>query len=139
MEYKRFEDRIAVRLDRSDEICGSILKIAEAEHIGLATVSGIGATDDADIGVFDTETKTYCRNPVTGMHEITSLLGNLSTKDGVPYLHLHITVAGEGEKTEGGHLLRCVISLTAEIFITVIAGKAERSYDEALGLNRLVF
>lgn len=139
MEYKRFDNQIAVRLDCGDEISESILKIAEAEKITLGSVSGIGATDDVDVGVFDTDAKTYNRYTFTGTHEITSLTGNLTTKDGKPYSHLHITLAGDGGKITGGHLLRGMISLTAEIFITVIDGKAERKYDSVYGINKIAF
>ena len=139
MEYQRFNNQIAVRLDRGDEIVKSILMIAEAEKIALASISGIGATDDVDVGVFNAETRAYNTFSFKGTHEITSLTGNLTTKDAEPYLHLHITLAGEGGKIVGGHLLRGMISLTAEIFMTVIEGKAERIYDSELGINTIDF
>lgn len=139
MEYKVFGNQIVVRLDRGDEISESILKIAAMEKIALASISGIGATDDVEVGVFDTKKGTYNRFAFSGTHEITSLTGNLTTKDAEPYLHLHITLAGEAGKIVGGHLLRGIISLTAEIMITVVEGEAVRTYDSKLGINRIEF
>ena len=69
-------------------------------------------------GVERTEIKEDC--------EITSLIGNITVKNGEPYVHLHITVAGKGGNVYGGHLLKTVISATAEIFITVLPGTVER-------------
>lgn len=139
MEYSRFGNQIVVRLDQGDEISASVLKIAEAEDISLASVSGIGATNDIDVGVYDIDAKEYTRYTFRGTHEITSLIGNLTRKDGKPYAHMHVTLAGDGGKIVGGHLLRGVIVLTSEIFITVVDGKAERKYDAGLGINRLSF
>lgn len=139
MEYRVFEDTVLVRLDKGDEIVKSLLDVAAKEKLALASVSGIGATDDFTVGVFDLQRSDYERFRFGGNHEIVALVGNLTTKDGAPYIHLHITCAGEGGKTVGGHLLEAKISLTAEVFLHTVAGKAERQRDEALGINGIRF
>lgn len=139
MEYKRFGSKIVLRLDAGDEIINSILKTAKEEKITLASVTGIGGTDDALIGVFNMDEKSYNRYAVTGTHEITSLVGNINTMNGKEYTHIHITLAGEGGQLIGGHLLSCVISLTAEIFIDVIDGQVDRKKDENLQINKFSF
>ena len=139
MEYRVFEDSVVVRLDKGDLIAKSLLAVAKKEGLTLASVSGIGATDDFEVGVFDLARSDYERFRFGGNHEITSLVGNLTTKDGEPYLHLHITCAGEGGKLVGGHLFEGRISLTAEIFLQKAAGRAERLRDESLGINKIRF
>ena len=139
MEYSVFDDIIVVRLDKDEKITESLLRVAKEEGISLASVSGIGATDDFEVGVFDLEKKEYDRIHYTGNHEITSLTGNVTTKDGAPYLHLHITCAGAGGKMVGGHLFDAKISLTAEIFLQKANGKTERLRDDALGINKMLF
>ena len=139
MEYRVFEDAILVRLDKGDEIAKSLLAVAEKEGVTLASVSGIGATDDFEVGVFDLARSDYNRFRFRGNHEIVSLVGNITTKDGAPYLHLHITCAGEGGKIVGGHLFEGKISLTAEVFLKKGAGRAERLRDETLGINKILF
>ncbi|MCR4726326.1 MAG: DNA-binding protein [Clostridia bacterium] len=139
METKTFENIVAVRLDKGDEILTSLLKVAKDEKIAFAAVSGIGATDDFEVGVFDLEKQDYVRARYAGNHEINSLAGNLTTKGGEPYVHLHMTAAGPGGKLAGGHLLRAVISLTAEIFLEKIDGSAGRAFDESLKINRIKF
>ena len=138
MDYKRFDNIIAVRLDKDDEISEQIKLIAEKENITAGSVSGIGATDDFTIGVFDLEKSDYEQFSFTGNHEITSLSGNISTMNGEKYVHLHITCAGKEGKIVGGHLLKGVISLTGEIFISVADGLIDRKRDETLGINRFI-
>ena len=59
MEYRRFGNKIVARMDKGEEICAKLLELAEAEDIRLASVSGIGASNDVTLGVFDTHTKFY--------------------------------------------------------------------------------
>ncbi|MBP5404616.1 MAG: DNA-binding protein [Clostridia bacterium] len=139
MEYRVFEGTIVVRLNKGDRIAESLLAVAKAEKVTLASVSGIGATDDFEVGVFDLAAGDYERIRFEGNHEITALVGNLTTKDGAPYLHLHITCAGEGGRIVGGHLFEGRISLTAEIFLQKAKGRAERLRDEMLGINMIRF
>ena len=139
MEYKVFGSTIVVRLDKDDFLAESLLAVARKEGVTLASVSGIGATDDFEVGVFDLESSEYNHSRFFGNHEITSLAGNLTTKDGEPYLHLHITCAGEGGKVVGGHLFEAKISLTAEIFLQTAKGNAVRRRDETLGINTIRF
>ena len=139
MEYRVFEDSMLVRLDKGDKIAQGLSEVAEKEGWTLASISGIGATDDFEVGVFDLARSDYERFRFNGNHEIVSLVGNLTTKDGKPYLHLHITCAGEGGKIVGGHLFEGRISLTAEIFLQKAAGKADRLRDESLGINKINF
>ena len=139
MEYKVFEDTIVVRLDKGDEIVKSLLDVAKKEKLTLASVSGIGATDDFEVGVFDLARSDYEHVRFGGNHEIVSLVGNVTAKDGAPYLHLHIACAGEGGKIVGGHLFEGKISLTAEIFLQKGSGRAGRLRDETLGINKIRF
>lgn len=139
MEYRVFEDMILVRLDKGDEIARSLLEVAKKEGLTLASVSGIGATDDFEVGVFDLARSDYEHFRFGGNHEIVALVGNVTTKDGAPYVHLHITCAGEGGKIVGGHLFKGKISLTAEIFLQKGRGVTDRLRDESLGINKIRF
>lgn len=139
MEYKRYKNLIALRLDKGDDITESVFKVAKAEGVKAASVSGIGATDNFTVGVFDIAKKEYEKFDFSGNHEINSLTGNITEKDGAPYIHLHITATGDGCKVVGGHLIKGVISLTGEIVITVFDGKVSREFDKTLGINRWKF
>ena len=138
MEYRRFGDAIVLKLDPGEEVCASVLATAAREGVTLAEVSGIGATDDFDVGTFDLEKRTYVVNHFDIPCEITALLGTLTTKDGAPYQHLHMTAADLQGRALGGHLLRAVVSVTAEIVLRLMPGTIERRYSETAGFNMMV-
>lgn len=139
MKYKVTDDTILVRLDVGEEIQAQLLKIAEAENISYAAVSGIGATDAFTVGVFDLDKKDYDRLDFSGNHEITALCGSLTRMNGQPYVHLHINCANSKGQLVGGHLLSARISVTAELVLTCLPCIVERQYEESLHFNGLVF
>lgn len=139
MNYKKFGNKIVVRLDAGDEICESIKDVVLKENVKAASVSGIGGAGELHIGVFNEKEQKYSKYDFVGTYEITSLIGNIGTIEGEPLLHLHITAASEGAKVVGGHLLSGVISLTGEIFIDTIDGEIKKDRDEKLGINVMDF
>ena len=139
MEYRRFEDTYIVRLDPEEEILTQLMLVAEKENIMLAEISGLGALKELEISVFDTKEKAYYNNTYAEAMELLSLTGTVTCMDGKPYLHVHAT-AGDGTgKAVGGHLKKAVISVTGEILLRVIAGRVERKFSEAIGINLMHF
>jgi len=139
MDYRRYGDVIVLRLNPGEEICEALSALAAQADIALAEISGIGATKDFTVGIFDTEARQYEAVHFEGDHEITALVGTLTTRDGLPYPHVHLTACGAEGRAVGGHLLRAVVSVTAEIVLRVIPGRIERKYDAARGFNAMDF
>jgi len=139
MEYRRFGNQWVVRIDRGEEIVAELKRFCERNEIKLATLSGIGASNRIQIGLFKTDTKEYLATELRGDHEITSLTGNVSRMAGNVYLHLHATVANANYRTFGGHLSAAVVSGTCEIVITEIPGEMDRQFDPDVGLNLYTF
>ena len=139
MDYKRFENTIVARIDRGEEILEQLAIIAQKEQIKLASISALGAAGEITVGVYDVEKKEYHANHFSGDLEIVSLTGNITTKDGQYYAHLHMSAGDEKGQVFGGHLNRAVICATCEMFIQVIDGNIDRQYDEVTGLNVLKF
>lgn len=140
MEYRRFGNKIVVRLDRGEEVCAKLLELAQLEDIRTAAVSGIGATNDVALGVFDTQTKVYHKTRYVEDFEIGSVTGNLSRQGDKPYLHLHAVIGSPvmGE-CHAGHLNAATISATCELMIDVIDGEVNREFSEETGLNLYKF
>ncbi|MCD8039987.1 MAG: DNA-binding protein [Clostridia bacterium] len=139
MEYKRFNDKVYLRIDKGEEVLTELEKVCMAENITLAYVSALGATGDFTVGVFKTAEKKYYANSFKGDYEIVSLTGTVTTKDGNFYAHLHMSAGDAGGNVFGGHLNRAVISATCEMVIFITDGKLERQYSESIGLNLFKF
>lgn len=149
MEYRRFGDKIVVRIDKGEELCAALLELAEKEDIRMAGVTGIGASGDVTLGVFNPRIKEYKSVRYEGDYEIASVTGNLSRRDGKPYLHLHAVIGDPTRKFEwhhnpsgvtySGHLNAAVISATCELVIDVIDGEVGRKFSDDIGLNLYEF
>ena len=139
MNYDKFNDSYVIRLDKDDEIIKSLKEICEKEEINLAGITGLGASNLVEIGVFNVNTKEYKTKIFEGMFEITSLIGNVTIKDGEVYLHLHINFGDEDGFVKGGHLVRARISATSEIILRTINGNVGRKLSDEIGLNLFDF
>lgn len=66
--------------------------------------------------------------------EILSLKGNISIKDGEPFLHLHIVLSKEDFTCIGGHLYEAEV-FAFEFEIVEFEGNSfQRGFDEDTGL-----
>ena len=139
MEYRRFNDTIILRIARGEEIIETVKAVAEREHIRLASVSALGATDDFTVGVYDVDAKRYDSKTFAGPHEIVSLTGTITEKDGAFYQHLHMSAGNRDCAVVGGHLNRAVVSVTCEMVIRILSGAVDRSPDPATGINLIRF
>ena len=140
MEYQKYHGGFVVRLDPGDEVVESLTALAQKENICLASVTGLGAAKDITVGLFSVTEKKFYGTRCQGEYEVSALVGNITRKDGEPYLHLHITFGNPaGGEAYAGHLTSCVISATAEIFVQVWEGEAGRRFNGEIGLNLLEF
>ena len=139
MEYRRFGNTIVARIDRGEEILAAVREIAGAEHIQLASVSALGATNDFTVGVYSVDEKQYHANDFKGNFEIVSLTVFNDTTTTEIYTHLHMSAGDEKGQVFGGHLNRAVVSAVCEMVITVIDGVVDRSLSEEIGLNLFRF
>ena len=139
MDYKKFDKKVFVRLDKGEEIVETLKQLCIDLDIKAGTISGIGATDKATIGLFDIKTKKYHSTDLVGDHEIASLNGNISTIDNKVYLHLHITLGNAEHISLSGHLNSALVSATFEGVIDIIDDEIDREYNSASGLNLIKF
>ena len=135
MIYKVFDNTIVVRIDRGEEILSSVNSICKKENVKLASITALGAVDHVVVGLYKVDEKRYFPNTFDGEMEMTSLTGNVTTKDGEVYLHMHADFADADGHVFGGHLNEAVISGTCEMFISTLNGTVGRKTDDATGLN----
>ena len=139
MEYRRFGDKIVVRIDRGEEILEQVKELARRENITLASVTAFGATNDFTVGVYKVEEQRYYANEFRGNFEIVSLTGTINTMNGAFYAHLHMSAGNDKGQVFGGHLNRAVVSATCEMIVEVIPGTVDRAHDPDTGLNLFAF
>ena len=140
MEYRKFSQGYVLRLDPGEEIVASLTRLVEQEQVQLGSVTAIGAPNDVTIGIFSTQEKRYHARRYQGDYEISALVGNVTRKEGEPYLHLHITIGNPvtGE-VHAGHLTSATISATLELFLQVWDGQVGRKFSDQVGLNLFRF
>ena len=66
MDYRRFGNTIAARIDKGEEILEQVKAIALKEEIKLASIQALGAVNQFTVGVFKTDEKKiygqrFCR------------------------------------------------------------------------------
>lgn len=139
MEYRKFNNKYVVRLEKGEEVIEQITNVCKTNNIRLGSIIGIGATDNVKIGLYDVVEKTYHSNEFKDRYEIIGLNGNITRMYDEVYLHIHISVSDKEGKVYGGHMNHCYISATCEIIIDEIDGEVARSYDDEIGLNLFKF
>ncbi len=127
-----------LRLERGEDVIECLNKFAADHGPMLASVTGIGAVDACRLGLYSLKDKKYLEKSFEGEFEVLSLVGNISTKAGEPYVHVHMVVGDRDMNVKGGHLGYARIAVTGEIFIKVYEGRLEREQDPEIGINMLV-
>lgn len=136
MKYQQVGDSWVVRLERGEEVVASLLSFCAQEGVRLGSVSGIGAVEDVELGYYDVTAREYSSTHLSGQHEVTGLLGNISEMEGEPYLHMHVTLGDKEFRAWAGHLAKATVSATLEVVIRELPGGVERFTDEeTTGLN----
>lgn len=138
MDYRKFGETFYIRMDKGDEIIGSILDICRKEHISSAIFSGIGGCSEAQIQTFLPEKNTFETQTIRGMLELVSLTGNIiSNAKNELYPHTHAVFSykqGEKHCVAAGHIKSITISYTAEIELRPVVGAViNRKYDPETG------
>jgi len=89
----------------------------------------------ARLGFYDQKNHEYREIKIDSPHEMASCIGNISLKDGEPFVHAHVVLADEAGNTKAGHLLEGIV-FAAEVHLRRLEGpKLERKHDEVTGLS----
>jgi uncharacterized protein len=117
------EDRSAsfVSLERGEDLLEGLGGAVKELGLKAATLQVIGALEEATVGYFDPEAKEY-RPISTGHVEIASGLGNVSLRDGDPFIHLHLVLSGPDGAALGGHAMQGCRAFVVEAYFRALAG-----------------
>ena len=127
--------RYVLSLDNHVEISAALKAFCEERGIYAGTVYGLGAVNKAIFRYLNPETMKYVDKTFEEQMEITNLTGNISSKDGQVYLHLHITASRSDYSCIGGHLLTAWINGACELIVEAFDATIGRRLDPDLGIN----
>lgn len=136
-EYRPVKSREIVmgKLPYDCDLLEALTNVCTERDIRLGRIKAIGAVRKACIGFYNQKTRTYQFSTLDRPLEITNLTGNISLKDGSPFVHAHVTLADEAGKSYGGHLAPGTVVFACEFIIEAFEGPAfHRSPDEETGL-----
>jgi predicted DNA-binding protein with PD1-like motif len=122
-------------LKAGSKIPDDILAIAKEEKIVTARVEAIGGVNELRLAYFNHHTKKYEEHDFKEFLEVTGILGNVTQKDGKPYLHIHGTFGRRDLSTLGGHVMAAEVFPLLEVVITPTKNRALRRFDDGLGLS----
>jgi uncharacterized protein len=134
MMFQRVGNRLQVRLESGDNVVESLTLLLEAEGIGYAAVTGLGAVRYARVAYLNVDTREYEAHEVEEQLEVVSLVGNAALRDGKPFLHLHAALGRRDLSMFGGHLQEMVAHPTVEVWLAPEEGSVQRVFDETLGM-----
>lgn len=119
--------------DPGDDVVPTLVDFAKYESVEAARFSGVGGFASATLGYFDRAKLTYDPVELNEQMELLSIQGNLSMKDGAPWVHAHCVVGHRGGSVTGGHLLAGIVWPTLELFLDVFPTDLVRSAPPGLG------
>jgi predicted DNA-binding protein with PD1-like motif len=124
-----------VRAKHDSEIINFLSNTAKKHKITTAIFTAIGALKSAKLGFYDQDKHEYLENLLLAPQEIASCVGNVSLKDGEPFVHAHAVLADSNGNTKAGHLLEGRV-FAAEVHLFELTGeKIVRRNDVVTGLS----
>ncbi len=115
--------RVVVRrLVPGADLLEELNKLVKAEGVELGALSGIGALRKAAVGIFDLEKREYIVNEFDEEMEICALTGNVSLKEGEPFVHAHLSLSDREGRGFGGHLMPGCEVFVAEVILWEFEG-----------------
>ena len=127
--------QFAGRFNHAKDLLASLTAFADEHNINMAVFSAIGAVFSATLGYYDQSTKDYVTYRENTPLEIISCTGNISLKEGMPFVHAHAVLSDGKGRTTGGHLFSETPVFAGEFYIRELTGSPfSRFYDETTGL-----
>jgi predicted DNA-binding protein with PD1-like motif len=123
------------RLDHGRDIIGQITDLAVEKEIETGFLSVIGALSRAELGYYDQVSQKYIAIHIDEPVELVSCSGNVSLRDGQPFVHAHAVLSDKVGRVWGGHLNSGLV-FAAELYMQELLGPhLKRVPDSITGLN----
>jgi len=107
-----------IRFGTGDEILTGLYDFVAKNKITSGHITGIGGLAlGALLGWGDPEVGAFKRIEIKDKTEIVSLIGDISSPNGKPYVHVHMVVGSSDGTTKAGHLLEAHIAPVGELSV----------------------
>ena len=134
MQYKQVDKDYFIYIEKNKKVMDILIRFCKDQAITNAKISGIGAVKQSEIGAYDTVGKEYIRKQFPDVWELVSYEGNVTLKDGDPFVHGHVVLSNHDMKTIGGHLFETTVAAVGEFFLRKFDNDAYREINEDVGL-----
>jgi predicted DNA-binding protein with PD1-like motif len=137
MGFRKFDigRTLIVRAEHDSDVIEFVAELVKKNGITSATFTAIGALKNGKLGCYDQDRHVYSEILLSAPQEIASCVGNVSLKEGEPFVHAHAVLADRTGNTRAGHLLEGKV-FAAEIHLTELLGtKLVRKKDDVTGLS----
>ena len=138
MKSKEDNGIVLAKLEHGEDFFESLLGVARKHRITSGVIlNGIGMLRDSKLGHFGGK-GAYAETSFKEPHELTSLSGNIATRDGEVVFHVHANLADSGKRVHGGHLISGTVNVVNEISILRTDSiRLSRQESESTGLLEL--
>jgi predicted DNA-binding protein with PD1-like motif len=126
---------LIARAEYDSDLIKFVTELAKKNEIMTATFTAIGALKNAKLGFYDQEKHEYLETLLSSPQEIASCVGNVSLKEGEPFVHAHAVLADQSGNTRGGHLLEGKVFAAEVHLIELLGTKIIRKNDVVTGLS----
>ena len=134
MQYKQVDKDYFIYIEKNEKVMDTLIRFCKDQAITNGKISGIGAVKEIEIGAYDTVGKEYIRKQFPDVWELVSYEGNVTLKDGDPFVHGHVVLSNHDMKTIGGHLFETTVAAVGEFFLRKFDNDAYREINEDVGL-----
>lgn len=128
--------RFTGRLPHGSDLLAALSEFCAQNDIRFGEVHALGALQRARVAFYDQAARVYHELAFDRPLELLNLAGNISLKDGRPFVHAHVVLAGADGNTMGGHLVEGCPVFACEFTIKEWdhAPAPERRLDPVTGL-----
>ncbi len=122
--------------ERGEDLYVCLDRLVNEHGVKSGTFQVIGALSRGRVGVFEHGKYEWLTHE--GTLEISSCTGNVTVKEGRPFVHCHAVLTDGKGTVLGGHLAEgCLCDPTAEIHLQLLEGEVARCLEPQSGLWQL--
>lgn len=121
------------RVPEDAELVSYLAEFAKERGIRVGIIGAIGALKDCTIGFYDQQEQKYEYIRIEEEVELANLSGNISVKEGHPFVHVHVVLGRRDGSTYSGHLVEAKV-FVAEVLVAELVGDKELVREKHGGL-----